>query len=66
MTTKHKKMLKMTHDKGLGLLEHMNILMYVFCPDATAYKKKNAKKKSCGCKHVGVGYEVIRTKAKER
>jgi len=52
MSTKHKKMLKMTHEKGLGLLEDMNMLMFGFGPDVDAYKKKKAKKKSCGCKHV--------------
>ena len=52
MPTKHKKMLKLTHEKGLGLLEDMNMLMFGFGPDAAAYKKKKAKKKSCGCKHV--------------
>ena len=53
MPTKHKKMLEFTHEKGLGLLEDMNMLMFGFGPDAAAYKKKRAKKKkSCGCKHV--------------
>ena len=52
MSTKHKKMLKMTHEKGLGLLEDMNMLMFGFGPDVDAYKKKKAKKKSSGCKHV--------------
>tara|TARA_Y100001951_G_C11135185_1_gene180431 strand:+ start:145 stop:297 length:153 start_codon:yes stop_codon:yes gene_type:complete len=46
MTTKHKKMLKMTHEKGLGLLEDMNMLMFGFGPDAAEYKKKKAKKRS--------------------
>ena len=53
MPTKHKKMLEFTHEKGLGLLEDMNMLMFGFGPDAAEYKKKKAKKKSsCGCKHV--------------
>jgi hypothetical protein len=53
MTVRRKKMLQMTHEKGLGLLEDMNMLMFGFGPDAAAYKKKRAKKKtSCGCKHV--------------
>ena len=43
----------MTHEKGLTLLEDMNMLMFGFGPDAEVYKKKSAKKKkSCGCKHV--------------
>ena len=45
MTTKHKKMLKMTHEKGFNLLEDMNMMMFGFGPDADAYKKKKAKKK---------------------
>ena len=49
----------MTHDKGLGLLEDMNMLMFGFGPDAAVYKtkrknltKRTKKKTSCGCKHV--------------
>ena len=39
----------MTHEKGLGLLEDMNMLMFGFGPDAAAYKKKRQKRS-----HVGV------------
>ena len=34
----------MTHEKGLGLLEDMNMLMFGFGPDAEFYKKKEGKK----------------------
>ena len=40
MPNKHKKMLEFTHEKGLGLLEDMNMLMFGFGPDAEVYKKK--------------------------
>ena len=44
MHKKHKKMLKMTHETGLTMLEDMNMLMFGFGPDAAEYKKKRSKK----------------------
>ena len=60
MPTKHKKMLKFTHEKGLSLLEDMNMLMFGFGPDAEEYKKKKRSKKN-----VWMVYEVDRAKAKK-
>ena len=53
-------MLKFTHEKGLSLLEDMNMLMFGFGPDAEEYKKKKRSKKN-----VWMVYEVDRAKAKK-